>query len=73
MCLVSVESFTTELLVAGVSIQPCKHLIALKRKYKKCLIKILFINSICAFYNLIAHKLNPNHPQKNDCEQCCPH
>lgn len=34
MCLVSVESFTTELLVAGLSIQPRKHLIALKRKYK---------------------------------------
>lgn len=26
------------------------------------LLKILFINSICAFYNLTAHKLNPNHP-----------
>lgn len=44
----------------------------LKTNKQTVLLKILFINSICAFYNLIAHKLHPKHPPKTDSEQCCP-
>lgn len=35
MCLVSVESFTTELLVAGVSIQPRKKFNCIKEEIQK--------------------------------------